>query len=202
MPAKKLDLYRLHQAEYVAPREPVLLDLKPANYLAIAGRGEPGGAAFQARIGALYGVAYTLKFAKKAAGRDYGVCKLEGLWWGSGGKLDFSAEPKETWNWKLLIRTPDFITARDVAQAAAALRKKGKGPEVDDVQLETLREGRAVQMLHVGPYDREAETIAAMRAHAQAHGRRFAGRHHEIYLSDPRRVAPAKLRTILRMPVR
>jgi len=200
--AAKLDLYKLHAADYAAPRKPALLTVKPAQYLTITGRGEPGGGAFQAAIAALYGVAYTVKFASKLARRDYSVCKLEGIWWGDGGDPKFHLHPKETWNWKLLIRTPDFLSPRDVSAADAALREKGKSGPFDQVKLETLKEGRWVQMLHVGPYDHEGETITQMCAHAEAVGLRVHGLHHEIYLSDPRRVAPAKLRTILRLRVR
>jgi hypothetical protein len=173
----------------------------PAVYLAIEGRGAPGGPEFQAAIGALYGMAYTVKMTRKFEGkRDYVVGKLEAQWWADGGD-DFSREPKELWRWKLLIRTPEFVKAAELRRAAATLLKRGKGEAVDLVALETIQEGECVQMLHVGPYEREGETVAAMQAFAESKGRAFGGRHHEIYLSDPRRVAPAKLKTILRVPV-
>jgi len=192
MPPAKLDLYAVHKSDYVAPKTPILINVKPARYLAITGKGEPGGEAFQTRLGALYAVAFTIKMAKKFAGRDYKVCGLEGLWWGM---------PK-TWNWKLIIRTPDFITPADLKTAVATLRAKGKGREVSEVKLERIEEGPSVQMLHVGPYDAEAPTLKAMEDFAAAQGLKCHGRHHEIYLSDPRRVKPEKLRTILRMPVK
>ena len=198
---EKLDLYKLHKDEYAAPKKPILLTVKSAKYLSIVGKGAPGGAMFESRIGALYGAAYTLKFASKAAGRDYGVCKLEGMWWGDGKNPDFSKLAKSKWNWKLLIRTPDFIAQKDLATAIKQLIDKGKPDDVAEVQLEPIKEGRCVQMLHVGPYDQEAATMAVMTEFVEAQGLSFHGRHHEIYLSDPRRVAPEKLRTILRMPV-
>ncbi len=198
---EKLDLYKKHKAEYVAPKTPKLVAVKPASYLTITGKGEPGGEAFQTRLGGLYGAAYTLKFSSKALGSDYGVCKLEGLWWGRRKLGDFSKEPKNAWNWKLIIRTPEFIKKKQLAEAVKTLTEKGKGPEVAAVELETLKEGRCVQMLHLGPYSEEARTMAAMAAFVEENGLKFNGIHHEIYLSDPRRVAPEKLRTILRMPV-
>ncbi len=127
--------------------------------------------------------------------------KLEGLWWGSQPGTDFSSEPQGSWNWKLIIRVPDFIGQGDVKKAVSDLVKKGKSSEVAEVRLETMRQGLCVQMLHVGPYDRERDTMAKMKQFTEEKGLSFHGLHHEIYLSDPRRVAPEKLRTILRMPV-
>ncbi len=200
--SKKLDLYRMHKSEYVTPKNPVLVSVKPAQYLSIDGKGEPGGEVFQKMIGALYGVAYTVKFIKKFAGRDFKVCQLEGLWWGSGKGADFFKNPPKTWNWKLLIRVPDFVKAKDVQFAARRLKEKGKGAGADKVKLERIREGLCVQMLHVGPYDKEQATITRMMDFARQKGLTCHGRHHEIYLSDPRRVPANRLRTILRHPVR
>lgn len=185
----KLDLYRLHQAEYVTPRKPVFIDTKPAQYLAISGSGKPGGPEFQAAIAALYGVAFTIKMASKVAGRDYSVCKLEGLW------------PSRE-EWSLLIRTPDFIDAAALRAAVAKLKAKSKSAEIGEVRLKAIDEGRCVQMLHIGRYDAEEVTLEAMSKFASECGCRLRGAHHEIYLSDPRRVAPEKLRTILRQSVR
>ena len=106
------------------------------------------------------------------------------------------------WRWKLLIRTPDFITPEELHEAKAKLLAKGKGPEVSQVGLESIEEGPCVQMLHVGPYDTEPETISALAAFARENGLELHGLHHEVYLSDPRRVPPERLRTILRLPVR
>lgn len=186
--------------EYKAPKKPVLLTLGPSTYLSIDGQGEPGGAAFSDRIGALYGVAWTVKMTRKFGGkRDYKVGKLEAQWWAD--TPNFADSPKDAWRWKLLIRTPDIVKPAELKKAVEVLLKRGKSPSVKDVRLEKLREGRCVQMLHVGPYEREPETIEKMRAFAEARGLSLKGRHHEIYLSDPRRVAPEKLKTILRLPV-
>ena len=200
--AKKLDLYSLRAAEYVAPRTARLVEIKPAKYLAIAGSGDPDGPSFGEKVGALYAVAFTVKMARKKAGKDYKVAGIEGLWWGVGRTKWMIAQTRDAWRWKLLIRVPDFVAAREVVAAAKVLLAKGKGKAIARVKLETLREGRCVQMLHVGPYMDEGRTMDAMLECAKANGLRFTGRHHEIYLSDPRRVRPEKLRTILRHPVR
>jgi hypothetical protein len=197
--AAKLDLGKLHKADYVTPKSPVLLTIKPAQYLAISGQGAPGGDAFSTRIGALYGMAFTVKMTRKFAGlQDYTVNRLEAQYLVDG---DPAAIPKEQWRWKLLIRTPDFIKPADLKKAAATLLKRGKPPEVNEVNLERIDEGRCVQMLHVGPYERECETIGKMKSYAESQGFRLAGPHHEIYISDPRRVPPERLKTILREPV-
>jgi hypothetical protein len=201
-PPPKLDLYKLHKTEYAATRKPALVDVKPATYLAISGQGAPGGELFSASIGALYGMAFTIKMTRKFAGmQDYAVCKLEGQWW-SDPPADFARLPKDQWLWNLMIRTPDAVKEDDLQQAVAVLRKRGKGEGTDRVRLESLTEGPCVQMLHVGPYEKECETIALMQAFAEKQQLQFSGRHHEIYLSDPRRVPPDRLKTILREPVR
>lgn len=198
---EKVDLFKQHKAEYATPKEPALITIKPAKYLTIVGRGRPGDEDFQAKIGALYALAYTIKFAKKAAGRDFKVCTLEGLYWPSGKVDDLFNIPYDQLNWKLMIRVPTFVCSRALKGAAKQLKEKGKVGEFDKVELETIKEGRCVQMLHVGPYDQERPTIERMQAYAEAEGLTLGGPHHEIYLSDPRRVPPARLRTILRLPI-
>lgn len=198
-PAAKLDLAKLHRADYVAPKQPVVLTIKPARYLAICGQGAPGGDEFSARIGALYAMAYTIKMTRKFAGlQDYTVGRLEAQYFFEG---DPAGIPKAQWRWKLLIRTPDFIKPADLKLAVATLLKRGKTEPVQEVKLERIAEGRCVQMLHVGPYERECETITKMQELAASKGLRLAGSHHEIYISDPRRVPPERLKTLLREPV-
>ncbi len=194
-----LDLYRTHRSEYSQPKTPRLVRVKPAEYLTIVGWGEPGGKEFTAALAALYGVAYTIRMAQQHLGRDYKICKLEGIWWGDD-EDDSGAPPTES-NWKLLIRVPDFVGAEHVNEAKATLREKGRDPEVREVGLEDLAEGTCVQMLHVGPHARGAETLASMRQFAREHGFEFHGKRHEIYVSDPSRVTEEKLKTILRVPV-
>ena len=190
----KLDLYKELKTEYAAPKKPVLVKTRPAQFLTIDGDSKPGDETFQARLGALYNIAYTIKMTKKFAGeQDYKVCGLEGLYWD---------KPGGGWTWKLIIRTPDFVKKADLKQAAAKLREKGKPAEVSEVQLEKIKEGECVQMLHVGPYDQEQPTIDEMKRFAESQGKSCQAPHHEIYISDPRRVKPEKLRTILRYPVK
>ena len=200
MPGQKIDLYKLYKDEYVTPRKPILVKTKPAQYLAISGQGAPGSDRFSACIGALYAVAFTIKMTRKFARKqDYAVCKLEGQWF---FEADPARIPMDKWQWKLLIRTPDFINETDRQQAVATLLKKRKSCDVEEVKLETINEGQCVQMLHIGPYDREHETIALMRAFAEQKALKLVGPHHEIYLSDPRRTPPERLKTILREPVK
>jgi hypothetical protein len=200
--SEKLDLYKLHQADYATPKTPAMVEIKPAQYLTITGRGEPGGELFSERLGALYNVTFTIKMEKKFAGQDYAVCKLEGLWWGDQDKNDFFGEPREKWNWRLIIRTPDFITQKDLKEAVAKLKGHGKSDLVGDVKLEKIKEGKCVQMLHLGSYTDETRTISLMKEFMRERNLAVNGLHHEIYLSDPRRMKPDKLKTILRQPVK
>ena len=199
--AEKVDLYKLHAEEYKAGRNPAFVEVGPARYLAIDGRGDPGGDSFQNRLGALYAMAFTMKMASKFAGRDYAVAKLEALWWGSQGEELMEESPDE-WNWRLMIRLPEFISDSDLEATRETLQKRRKEEYTPELRIETLTEGRCVQILHVGPYTAERESIAKMRAFAEASGFHFHGLHHEIYLSAPRRVSPESLKTILRHPVR
>lgn len=194
----KIDVYAGHRAEYAGSREPTLVDVKPGRYLVVEGTGDPNGEEFRRKAGALYGAAYAIKFARKKAGQDFKAGALEGLWWANGDGAPFSA-PRADWRWKLLLRVPQFVTAADVRRAAGELRAKGR--PVAEVCVETLREGRCVQALHVGPYGDEPHTLARLDEFARQRGLRYRGAHHEIYLSDPRRVPASKIRTILRHPV-
>lgn len=195
----KTDLYKEHKQEYITPKKPALVQVGPGKYLAVTGQGEPGGPLFQAMVGALYNAAYTIKFAKKPGGHDFKVCNLEGIYWTNPEYKCFDDAPPATLNWQLLIRVPTFVTQRDLD--AAVRGKREKVPEMAEVHLETIKEGRSVQMLHVGPYADEPETIRQMIDFAAALGLQVHGHHHEIYLSDPHRVPPERLKTILRLPV-
>ena len=199
---EKLDLHKQHKNEYITPKNPTLVEIGPVPYLAIEGRGEPGGEEFTAKVGAMYAAAFTIKMTRKFAGLgDYKVCHLEGLWW-TDRTGSIWRQPRDQWRWKLFIRVPAFIIADDLKKAKRTLLDKGKGPETQQVKLETIKEGQCVQMLHVGPYSAESETVDAMRRFAEENGLAFHGLHHEIYLSDPRRVPADRLRTILRQPVK
>lgn len=197
----KVDLYRQDKRYYSAKREPEQITVPPMAYLTISGKGAPGGDLFQQMLNALYNAAYTIKFDSKAAGRDFKVTGLEGLWWVEEKKR-FLDVPPENWRFKLMIRVPDFITARILKDARSKIAAKKEVPYLDDVEFETIDEGLCVQVLHVGPYAEEEATIEKLHLFAREDGLAPRGHHHEIYLSDPRRVAPERLRTILRQPVR
>lgn len=191
--------------ELYAPKNTTweLLDVPDLSYLAIDGTGDPNTSpAYAAAVEALYTVAYTLKFAsKRETGRDHVVGPLEGLWWSEDPSV-FVTRAKESWNWTMLLHRPDWITDQQVEDARAAAMAKKKLPAIAEVRLETLREGRCAQVLHVGPYDDEGPILATLHDEfLPANGLREAGHHHEVYLGDPRRVEPAKLRTVLRQPV-
>lgn len=198
---EKVDLFKQFKGQYMQAKEPVLVDIGPAQYLAVEGRGEPGGEVFTEAVGALYSAAFTIKMTRKAAGLgDYVVCKLEAQWWSDQGD-DFAEAPMEQWRWRMMIRTPDCVGADDLAKAKEAVAAKGKA-DIGCVELVEMCEGRCVQMLHVGPYDKEGQTVERMKQFAGQQGLQIAGKHHEIYLSDPRRVPADRLKTILRVPVK
>ena len=196
----KIDLYAEFKSEYAAPRQPAFVVVGPAKYLAIMGQGAPGGEQFRSRISALYSVAFALKMAEKFVGHDFKICHLEGQWWAEGGS-NFHAHHAKDWQWRLLIRVPEFITQIELHAAIKSVIEKGKPPAANEVQLEELTEGRCVQMLHIGPYGEEKTSIDKMEALVADNGMHLRGPHHEIYLSDPNRVPPQRLRTILRYPV-
>ena len=182
----------------------MLVQVPPLQFLACDGHGDPNTSAeYSGALACLYPVAYTLKFAsKKDLGRDFTVAPLEGLW--RADDMDaFTRREKDTWDWTMLLAQPEWITGDMVQTAVTAVRNKKGLPGLERLRLFRLEEGTAVQILHRGPYDDEGPVLERM--HHQwmpAHGLTFNGDHHEVYLSDPRRTAPEKLRTVLRQPVR
>lgn len=201
MPA--LDLKKTFKEVYAAGKAPELVTVPDLNYLMIDGHGDPNTSpAYHAALETLYPVAYTLKFRLKARGLDYAVMPLEGLWW-MGDNTSFDQYDREAWKWTLMIAVPEEVTREELEGAIAELRKKKKDlPSIDKLRLERLHEGRAAQIMHVGPYSEEAPTIERLHAYIQAEGKAMTGKHHEVYLGDPRRSAPEKLKTIIRHPVR
>jgi hypothetical protein len=198
----KLDLFQVHKDEYKAQARPTLVQTSPAVYLAFSGKGAPGGAEFQAGIDALFGMSFTVKAARKAAGlEDYAIGKLEARWPGFERRLIHTLPDKEGWLWQLMVRTPESVTDEDLEEARRAIEMRARQAATDRVERIRLNEGLCVQALHVGPYEAEGATLDRMRAFAAGEGLRAAGEHHEVYLSDPRRVEPARLKTILRIPV-
>jgi hypothetical protein len=169
----------------------------------IDGEGDPNTPVFAEATEALYPLAYTIKFAsKRELGRDYVVPPLEGLWWADDMAAFTARRDKSRWSWTLLIMQPEWIEASLVEASRRTVEAKGAPTRLHDIRFATLDEGLCVQTLHVGSFDDEAPVLA--RLHDEfipANGLRMTGHHHEIYLSDPRRTAPEKLRTILRQPV-
>ena len=199
---KTIDLKKLLKPYYTASAtKPAIVDVPPMNALMIDGKGDPNGPAFQQAVGALYGIAYTLKFTfKKEKGVDYPVMALEGLWWADDPAF-FVSNRRDEWKWTAFIVLPDIVAPKDVAAAIVAAREKGKLPPGSEVRFETFAEGRAAQIMHVGPYAAEGPTIERLHRFIEEQGYRLTGKHHEIYMGDPRRSAPEKLKTILRQPV-
>lgn len=184
-------------------REWALVDVPAQQFIAVTGAGDPNTAPeYAAAVEALYAVAYTVKFASKRAGRDFVVGPLEGLWWSEDLSV-FTTRAKSSWQWRMLISQPDWITARDVEDAVATALAKKKLPAIAEVRHEPLHEGTSAQVLHIGSYDDETPVLATLHdEYLPGSGLAEAGHHHEIYLGDPRRTEPAKLRTVLRQPVR
>jgi hypothetical protein len=180
-----------------------VVDVPSMQFLMIDGQGDPNTAlAYTNAIETLYAISYTLKFmSKKQLARDYVVMPLEGLWWAED-MASFSIENKDAWLWTAMIMQPDWINADMVAAAKEAAAQKKALPALFKLRFQTYHEGLAAQILYIGPYADEAPTIARLHAHIVENGYRLAGKHHEIYLSDPRRMAPEKLKTVIRQPMR
>ena len=182
------------------------LDLPARRAVMIDGDGAPGADAFVPRMPGLYTTAYKLRFGLKARGVVTKVGPLEGLWWTADGSTDLDAVfggPTErgTWRWTLLIVLPDEATDEELEQAVGAGRAKLGAAFAPSLRIEALAEGRVAQLLHLGPYATERPSIEGLHAAVAAAGLRLRGRHHELYLGDPRTSAPGRLRTILRHPV-
>ncbi|MBQ6661975.1 MAG: GyrI-like domain-containing protein [Firmicutes bacterium] len=204
------DFKKEYKEFYLPPAKPSLVTVPPMNYLAVRGQGDPNeeDGAYKQAIGLLYGIAFTIKMSKKGDHQidgyfDYVVPPLEGFWWQEGlDGVDYAH--KENFQWIAVIRLPDFVTKTDFRWALAEAERKKK-QDFSQVGFWTYDEGLCVQCLHVGPYDAEPATVAAMHDYAEQQGYvpDFSTRfHHEIYLSDARKVAPEKLRTVVRHPVR
>ena len=175
------------------------------HFLMIDGTGNPNTSQdYQQAVETLYGVAYALKFLlKKEQGMDYEVMPLEGLWW-TPDMQGFSIEHKETWLWTMMIAQPEQVTAAQFERAREQVRRKKDSPALAKLRLETFHEGLAAQIMHRGPYAAEGPTINRLHAFMREQGYTFDGsrqKHHEIYLSDPRRTAPDKMWTVIRQPV-
>jgi len=206
---EKLDLTKKYKTYFTAKQKPELVDIEKAPFLSIRGQGDPNGREFANRIEALYSTAYTLKFMFKGKNKDFTVSKLEGLWWFDENKYAARTMasaavdvPRSEWEYRLMIRLPDFVQQKDVDAAIASAIAKKDQPLAVEVEYFTMAEGKSVQMLHVGPFSSEPETLRRISGFMEINRLRKNGLHHEIYLSDFRKTEPEKLKTILREPVR
>ncbi|MBO9202446.1 MULTISPECIES: GyrI-like domain-containing protein [Niastella] len=205
---EKLDLTKKYKGYYAAKATPEITEVGPAQFLAITGMGDPSDKPFANNIEALYSTAYAIKFAFKAKEMDFVVSKLEGLWWYDeikypGKTIETAVDiPRSEWQYKLLIRLPDFVSENECTKAKETVVTKKNIQLAKEVEYFEMTEGKCVQMLHVGPFSTEPQTLLKIGAFITANNFLKNGLHHEIYLSDFRKTEPAKLKTILREPVR
>jgi len=208
MVSKPLDFKKEYKDLYMPGITPVLVDVGAMNFIMVDGQGDPNSPLFTEAVELLYGLSFTIKMSKMKNNQpegyyEYVVPPLEGLWWISGG--GFSFEQRGNWLWTAMIRQPDFVTPDVFAWACQELRRKKPELRVENARLETFTEGLCVQAMHIGPYATEPETMLKLEAYMAANNLKDmvpSGRkHHEIYLSDPRKGQPANLKTVLRHPV-
>ena len=205
------DFKKEYRAFYLPKNKPEIVTVPTMNYIAVRGKGDPNeeGGAYQAAIGVLYAIAYTIKMSKKGDHRiegyyDFVVPPLEGFWWQDGvDGVDYA--DKSTFNWISVIRLPDFVTKADFDWAVAEATRKKK-LDCSMAEFLSVDEGECVQIMHLGAFDNEPATVAVMDAYLEASGYEndFSATrlHHEIYLSDARKVAPEKWKTVIRHPIR
>ena len=200
---EKLDLKKTRKSLFTAPPNRfVTISAPRVSYLMVDGHGDPNRApAYRLAVESLYTTAFTIKFACKANGQDFVVAPLEGLW-SAPDPESFIARRKDEWDWTIMIMVPDHVDGEAFLAARTRAREKlGVLPE--SLRLESLEEGLCLQALHVGGYDDEGPLLARLHGEIMpSGGYDFAGRHHEVYLSDPRKTAPEKLKTVIRQPVR
>jgi hypothetical protein len=187
-------------------KTPEIVEVPAFKYIMIDGRGDPNTSPdFQAKVGVLYGLAYTLKFSLKRDKDDpfdFGVPPLSGLWCAEDIKAFFDQGRRPEWQWTLMILMPDRVAPALFEKARDELRRKKNPAYLDNAYFQVYHEGLAVQVMHIGPYAQEGPTIKRLHDFFQEKGFAYNGRHHEIYLSDPRRGAPERMRTILRQPIK
>ena len=199
----KLDPKKQLGELYLASRETIrVIDVPPLRYLMVDGEGDPNTSPWYAQaVEALFSISYTAKFMMKNGPQaiDYSVMPLEGLWWADDMSAFIRGE-RSQWQWTMMILQPDFVPDQVIEEAMTKVRKAKPHLDVDKVRLEVFHEGRAAQLLHVGPFSEEGPAIQRLNAFIEERSR-LRGKHHEIYLSDVRRAEPAKWRTILRQPM-
>lgn len=200
---EKRDLKKDLAHLYNPPKRCELVQVPPLRFLMLDGHGNPNNnPVYQEAVETLYALVYTLKFAvKKSVGLDYGVMPLEGLW-SVPDMNQFSLEDKDAWDWTMMIMQPEWINPEMVESASAEVRRKKKLLALEQVRFEVYDEGLAAQIMYLGAYADEGPAIAMLHTFIAEQGYERRGKHHEIYLGDPRRTAPEKLKTVIRQPVR
>jgi hypothetical protein len=186
----------------LSTKKVTIVDIPTMNFLMIDGKGDPNTAQnYKDAIEALFTVSYTLKFmVKKDTGINYGVLPLEGLWWWEDDMTKFS-ENKDSWKWTSMIMQPEYVTKNLVSKACEQVKNK-KGPKaIQKMRFSSFHEGLSAQIMHVGSYSDEGSTIEKLHQFIKETGYEMREKHHEIYLSDPRRSKPEKLKTIVRQPI-
>ena len=200
---KKIDLRKQLADLYKASAKQVYdVDIPPMDFLMIDGKGDPNKAPEYAKaVTALYQLAYAITFRIKKGKQaiDYGVMPLEGFWWADDMRT-FSIEDKSAWKWTMMILQPDFVIRELVEEMRTEVAEKKNPPALPKIRFQAFAEGPAAQVLHLGPYASEGPTIHRIHEHIKQSGHALRGKHHEIYLKDPRKSAPEKLRTIIRLP--
>ena len=202
MDETKVDLKEDYKPIFSASTKEVTFVGIPAfNFLKIDGAGDPNTPAYQEAVKALYSITYAIKFANKSNEDtfDFTVPPLEGLWWCDDMK-QFSVDKKDEWFWTLMVLQPDFISKAVFEQGMIQYSNKKKLSVLPAIRLEMLSEGKAVQSLHIGPYSTEGPLIASIHQYIKAKGCVLHGRHHEIYLNNPGKTAPEKMKTLIRQP--
>lgn len=208
MAQAKFDFKKEYKDLYQPKEEPALIEVPAMNFIMADGSGEPAGESYQTALQALYALTFTIKMSKMSGNQpegyfDYVLPPLEGLWWSPQGELDL--QDREGWLWTSMIRQPEFVTPEVFAWAVEECRRKKPNVDVSRVRLESFTEGLCVQIMHIGPFAEEARSTAKLAAYIAEHGlindSGMVRKHHEIYLGDPRKTAPERLRTVLRFPV-
>ncbi len=179
-----------------------IVEVPKMNFLMIDGDGGPNHPTFQNAIEVLFPLSYTLKFMIKKSdiGIDYGVLPLEGLWW-ADDMSSFIKDKKDDWKWTLMIMQPELITNEMVVEAVNQVRVKKSPTSLPQVRFESIKEGKVAQIMHIGPFLEEGPTVQKLHSFIKDSGKKLIGKHHEVYLSDIRRAAPEKLKTIIRQPM-
>ena len=201
---EKID-YKKQLAHLYGPsaRKVEIVEVPKMNFLMVDGEGDPNTSkSFSDAIEALYPISYTLKFTVKngGIGIDYGVLPLEALWWADDMSA-FTTGNKDAWKWTLMIMQPEFVTREMVKEATEEVARKKRPVSLSLVRFEVFKEGKAAQIMHIGPFSEEGPTIEKVHLFIEDNGSRRVGKHHEIYLSDIRRAAPEKWKTIVRQPM-